>query len=60
MALVCLQGWKLPDLMFATRRGLSDACTSIANQMGKLYESIGVIFPFDCIVCSLMTGAESP
>ncbi|KAL2571031.1 hypothetical protein AAZV13_18G226200 [Glycine max] len=35
------KGWKLPDLMFATRRGLSDACTSIGNQMGKLYESIG-------------------
>ncbi|RDX74805.1 hypothetical protein CR513_45398, partial [Mucuna pruriens] len=34
------KGWKLPDMMFATRRGLSDACTSIGNQMGKLYESI--------------------
>ncbi|KAL1323057.1 hypothetical protein HN51_068084 [Arachis hypogaea] len=34
------KGWKLPDLMFATRRGLSDACTSIGNQMGKLYESV--------------------
>lgn len=36
------KGWKLPDMMFATRRGLSDACTSIGNQMGKLYESIEV------------------
>ncbi|TKY64934.1 bZIP transcription factor bZIP56 precursor [Spatholobus suberectus] len=34
------KGWKLPDMMFATRRGLSDACTSIGNRMGKLYESI--------------------
>ncbi|KAK7319121.1 hypothetical protein RJT34_03835 [Clitoria ternatea] len=34
------KGWKLPDMMFATRRGLSDACTSIGNKMGKLYESI--------------------
>ncbi|KAK7394271.1 hypothetical protein VNO78_14793 [Psophocarpus tetragonolobus] len=34
------KGWKLPDMMFATRRGLSDACTSISNQMGKLYGSI--------------------
>ncbi|XP_061364176.1 uncharacterized protein LOC133307647 [Gastrolobium bilobum] len=34
------KGWKLPDMMFATRRGLSDACTSIGNQLGKLYESI--------------------
>ncbi|XP_019452127.1 PREDICTED: uncharacterized protein LOC109354229 [Lupinus angustifolius] len=35
------KGWKLPDMMFATRRGLSDACTSIGNQLGNLYESIG-------------------
>ncbi|KAK7273127.1 hypothetical protein RIF29_14173 [Crotalaria pallida] len=34
------KGWKLPDMMFATRRGLSDACTSIGNQLGKLYESV--------------------
>ncbi|KAF7839651.1 bZIP transcription factor 55 precursor [Senna tora] len=34
------KGWKLPDLMFATRRSLSDACTSIGNQLGKLYESV--------------------
>lgn len=34
------KGWKLPDMMFATRRGLSDACSSIGNQLGKLYESI--------------------
>ncbi|KAF1862956.1 hypothetical protein Lal_00009339 [Lupinus albus] len=34
------KGWKLPDMMFATRRSLSDACTSIGNQLGKLYESI--------------------
>ncbi|KAE9604957.1 hypothetical protein Lal_00036825 [Lupinus albus] len=34
------KGWKLPDLMFATRRGLSDACTSVGNQLGKLYESV--------------------
>ncbi|XP_054807780.1 uncharacterized protein LOC129309997 [Prosopis cineraria] len=34
------KGWKLPDLMFATRRSLFDACSSIGNQLGKLYESI--------------------
>ncbi|XP_061374402.1 uncharacterized protein LOC133316634 [Gastrolobium bilobum] len=34
------KGWKLPDMMFATRRGLSDATTSIGNQMGKIYESM--------------------
>ncbi|KAK6922433.1 protein of unknown function DUF1664 [Dillenia turbinata] len=27
------QGWKLPDMMFATRRSLSDACNSIAKQL---------------------------
>ncbi|OIW05473.1 hypothetical protein TanjilG_12064 [Lupinus angustifolius] len=34
------KGWKLPDLMFATKRSLSDASTSIGNQLGKLHESI--------------------
>ncbi|ESW11294.1 hypothetical protein PHAVU_008G017700 [Phaseolus vulgaris] len=34
------KGWKLPDLMFATKRSLSDACTSIGDQMGKLYGTI--------------------
>ncbi|KOM49421.1 hypothetical protein LR48_Vigan08g024800 [Vigna angularis] len=38
--IVSCQGWKLPDLMFATKRSLSDACTSIGNQMGKLYGTI--------------------
>lgn len=34
------KGWKLPDLMFATRRSLSDACTSIAKQLDNVYSSI--------------------
>ncbi|XP_056165433.1 uncharacterized protein LOC115672019 isoform X2 [Syzygium oleosum] len=34
------KGWKLPDLMFATRRSLSDACTSIAKQLENVYSSI--------------------
>ncbi|KAJ9176158.1 hypothetical protein P3X46_011500 [Hevea brasiliensis] len=34
------KGWKLPDMMFATRRGLSDACTSIAQQLENVYASI--------------------
>ncbi|XP_038703819.1 uncharacterized protein LOC120000023 isoform X2 [Tripterygium wilfordii] len=36
------KGWKLPDMMFATRRGLSDACTSIAKQLENVYSSISV------------------
>ncbi|CAK7336134.1 unnamed protein product [Dovyalis caffra] len=34
------KGWKLPDMMFATRRSLSDACTSIAQQLESVYGSI--------------------
>ncbi|XP_030960517.1 uncharacterized protein LOC115982138 isoform X2 [Quercus lobata] len=34
------KGWKLPDMMFATRRGLADACNSIAKQLETLYSSI--------------------
>ncbi|KAJ9169302.1 hypothetical protein P3X46_017509 [Hevea brasiliensis] len=34
------KGWKLPDMMFATRRSLSDACTSIAQQLENVYASI--------------------
>ncbi|KAF9688985.1 hypothetical protein SADUNF_Sadunf01G0044800 [Salix dunnii] len=34
------KGWKLPDMMFATRRSLSDACTSIGQQLEDVYGSI--------------------
>ncbi|XP_043805386.1 uncharacterized protein LOC110629626 isoform X4 [Manihot esculenta] len=34
------KGWKLPDMMFATRRSLSDACTTIAGQLENVYASI--------------------
>uniref|UniRef100_A0A6N2M613 DUF1664 domain-containing protein n=1 Tax=Salix viminalis TaxID=40686 RepID=A0A6N2M613_SALVM len=34
------KGWKLPDMMFATRRSLSDACTSIGHQLEDVYGSI--------------------
>lgn len=37
-----LQGWKLPDLMFATRRSLSEARSTIAKQLENVYSSIGV------------------
>ncbi|KAM7484045.1 hypothetical protein LguiA_000054 [Lonicera macranthoides] len=36
------KGWKLPDMMFASRRSLSDACTSIAKQLETVYSSISV------------------
>ncbi|XP_031388201.1 uncharacterized protein LOC116201203 isoform X1 [Punica granatum] len=35
------KGWKLPDLMFATRRSLSEARNSIAKQLENVYSSIG-------------------
>ncbi|XP_048318745.1 uncharacterized protein LOC107428322 isoform X2 [Ziziphus jujuba] len=34
------KGWKLPDMMFATRRSLSDACTSVSKQLERVYSSI--------------------
>ncbi|OMO88120.1 hypothetical protein COLO4_20443 [Corchorus olitorius] len=34
------KGWKLPDMMFATRRGLSDARDAIAKQLESVYSSI--------------------
>jgi hypothetical protein len=46
---VYFQGWKLPDMMFATRRSLSDACTSIAQQLENVYASIRVSFWTFCI-----------
>ncbi|XP_059640471.1 probable transcription factor KAN2 isoform X2 [Cornus florida] len=37
------KGWKHPDMMFATRRSLSDACTSIAKQLENVYSSVSNI-----------------
>ncbi|KAL8487422.1 hypothetical protein ACS0TY_023918 [Phlomoides rotata] len=34
------KGWKLPDMMFATRRGLNDACASVAKQLEGVYSSV--------------------
>ncbi|KAH6798106.1 hypothetical protein C2S52_022660 [Perilla frutescens var. hirtella] len=36
------KGWKLSDMMFATRRGLNDACSSVAKQLETVYSSISV------------------
>ncbi|XP_051122581.1 uncharacterized protein LOC127245628 [Andrographis paniculata] len=34
------KGWKLTDMMFATRRGLNDACASVAKQLENVYASV--------------------
>ncbi|PIN08356.1 hypothetical protein CDL12_19068 [Handroanthus impetiginosus] len=34
------KGWRLSDMMFATRRGLNDACGSVAKQLENVYSSI--------------------
>ncbi|GMJ03707.1 hypothetical protein like AT1G24265 [Hibiscus trionum] len=36
------KGWRLPDMMFATRRSLSDAREAIAKQLESVYSSISV------------------
>ncbi|XP_073156407.1 uncharacterized protein [Henckelia pumila] len=33
-------GWRLSDMMFATRRGLNDACSSVAKQLENVYSSV--------------------
>ncbi|XP_075086932.1 uncharacterized protein LOC107805499 isoform X2 [Nicotiana tabacum] len=34
------KGWKLPELMFATRQSLSDACANVSKQLESVYTSI--------------------
>ncbi|KAL3511461.1 hypothetical protein ACH5RR_030862 [Cinchona calisaya] len=34
------KGWKLPDMMFATRRSLSDACSSVSKRLENVYSAI--------------------
>ncbi|KAF5939954.1 hypothetical protein HYC85_021121 [Camellia sinensis] len=47
------QGWKLPDMMFATKRSLSDACNTIAKQLENVYSSIAASFSSYsfCYIC---------
>ncbi|KAA8528952.1 hypothetical protein F0562_033560 [Nyssa sinensis] len=57
------KGWKLPDMMFATRRSLSDACSTIAKQLDNVYSSISATKKFlssriDRVDCSLDECAE--
>ncbi|THF98193.1 hypothetical protein TEA_004388 [Camellia sinensis var. sinensis] len=39
-----LDGWRLPDMMFATKCSLSDACNTIAKQLENVYSSIAASF----------------
>ncbi|KAL3501000.1 hypothetical protein ACH5RR_035449 [Cinchona calisaya] len=34
------KGWKLSDMMFATRRSLSDACSSVSKKLENVYSAI--------------------
>ncbi|KAF5937687.1 hypothetical protein HYC85_025193 [Camellia sinensis] len=36
----CIKGWRLPDMMFATKCSLSDACNTIAKQLENVFSSI--------------------
>ncbi|KAK6241828.1 protein of unknown function DUF1664 - like 3 [Theobroma cacao] len=38
------KGWRVPDMMFATRRSLSDARDAIAKQLESVYSSISAMF----------------
>jgi len=44
LSLPLAQGWRLSDMMFVTRRGLSDACSSVAKQLDTISSSVSVIF----------------
>ncbi|XP_057507728.1 uncharacterized protein LOC130790718 [Actinidia eriantha] len=57
------KGWKLPDMMFATRRGLSDACNTVAKQLENVYSSVAATKKhlssrIDRVDCSLDECAE--
>ncbi|BFG16072.1 hypothetical protein CerSpe_023460 [Prunus speciosa] len=49
------KGWKLPDMMFATRRSLSDACGSVGSQLESVYSSVAAT---KRALSSQMDGAE--
>jgi hypothetical protein len=40
----CSQGWKLGDMMFVTKRGLSDACNVVGKQIDQVSDSVNVSF----------------
>ncbi|KAL2903868.1 Paramyosin [Bienertia sinuspersici] len=43
------KGWKIPDFMFATRRGLSDACKSVAKNLDDVFASLRASFTSDIL-----------
>ncbi|XP_009372328.3 uncharacterized protein LOC103961501 isoform X1 [Pyrus x bretschneideri] len=58
------KGWKLPDMMFATRRSLSDASNSVAKQLESLFTSISTTqrklsSQLDNVECSLDESIEN-
>ncbi|KAJ0865620.1 hypothetical protein HanRHA438_Chr12g0542451 [Helianthus annuus] len=57
------KGWKLPDMMFATRRSLSDATNAVAKQLENVYSSLAATkrhlsSRIDRVDCSLDEFAE--
>ncbi|KAF5801947.1 hypothetical protein HanRHA438_Chr06g0263311 [Helianthus annuus] len=57
------KGWKLPDMMFATRRSLSDATNAVAKQLETVYSSLAATkrhlsSRIDRVDCSLDEVAE--
>ncbi|KAJ0631348.1 hypothetical protein HanOQP8_Chr17g0648691 [Helianthus annuus] len=57
------KGWKLPDMMFATKRSLSDATNAVAKQLETVYSSLAATkrhlsSRIDRVDCSLDEVAE--
>ncbi|KAI3696429.1 hypothetical protein L1987_79444 [Smallanthus sonchifolius] len=57
------KGWKLPDMMFATKRSLSDATNAVAKQLENVYSSLAATKKhlssrIDRVDCSLDEFAE--
>jgi hypothetical protein len=38
------QGWKLSDMMFVTKRGLSEACNVVGSQLDQVSDTVIVSF----------------
>ncbi|CAL5421785.1 unnamed protein product [Camellia sinensis] len=54
-------GWRLPDMMFATKCSLSDACNTIAKQLENVYSSIALEttkFLYGCAVNSYILNVN--
>ncbi|RWW52334.1 hypothetical protein BHE74_00041256 [Ensete ventricosum] len=54
MKILCTwQGWKVSDMMFVTRRGLSDVCTTVGKQLELISASIAVCHHLTLSSCFL-------